>query len=58
MNLQKYKDEVDIDLLDVLNQKLNLIRDKISNNSEINQIYSFEKIDKKGMTVFKKKVGV
>ena len=60
----KYKDEVDIDLLDVLNQKLNLIRDKISNNSKSTIHNSFEKIDKKSKfskswriskTVFKKK---
>ena len=60
----KYKDEVDIKLLDVLNQKLNLIRDKISNNSKSTIHNSFEKIDKKSKfskswriskTIFKKK---
>jgi hypothetical protein len=59
-----YKDEVDIQLLDVLNQKLTLIRDKISNNSKSTIHNSFEKIDKKSKfskswriskTIFKKK---
>ena len=60
----KYNEEVNIQLSDILKQKLDLIRDKISNNSKSTIHNSFEKIDKKSKfskswriskTVFKKK---
>jgi hypothetical protein len=59
----KYKDEEDIKLLEILKQKIDLIRDKISNNSKSSIHNSFEKIDKKSKfskswriskTIFKK----
>ena len=60
----KYKEEQKIELLDVLNQKLDIIRNKINNNSKSSIQNSFEKIDKKSKfskswriskTIFKKK---
>ena len=43
----KYKSEVNIEIIDVIEQKLNLIRDKINKNSKSSIHNSFEKIDKR-----------
>jgi len=42
-----YKSEVEINIIDVIEQKINLIRDKINKNSKSSIHNSFEKIDKR-----------